>query len=163
MFLDLNEVTIEEVVGRLRVFEERAKPKEITVAMGRLMLCEEDWEARRKARHEQKNSGGGSSSGNRGKRRGRGRGRVGAGRDDRDGQNTSAGNAGGSKAPPGTTCNNCGKSGHWAKDCRGKKGAAHVTQAEEEEWALMYIAADAEVTTAPKSCPHSSSPLQAVA
>ena len=27
----------------------------------------------------------------------------------------------------------------------------------------MYIAADAEVTTAPKSCPHSSSPLQAVA
>ncbi|XP_066395796.1 uncharacterized protein [Miscanthus floridulus] len=42
MFLDLNEVTIEEVIGRLCVFEERAKPKEITDAMGRLMLCEED-------------------------------------------------------------------------------------------------------------------------
>ena len=42
MFLDLNKVTIEEVVGRLRVFEERAKPKEVTNAMGRLMLCEED-------------------------------------------------------------------------------------------------------------------------
>ena len=26
MFLDLNKVTIEEVIGRLRVFEERAKP-----------------------------------------------------------------------------------------------------------------------------------------
>jgi hypothetical protein len=52
MFLDLNKVSIEEVIGRLRVFEERAKPQEITDAMGRLMLCEEDWEARRKARHE---------------------------------------------------------------------------------------------------------------
>jgi len=38
MFLDLNKVTIEEVIGRLRVFEERANPKEITDAMGRLML-----------------------------------------------------------------------------------------------------------------------------
>ena len=43
MFLDLNKVTIEEVIGRLRVFEERAKPAQITDAMGRLMLCEEDW------------------------------------------------------------------------------------------------------------------------
>ena len=42
MFLDLNKVTIEEVVGRLRVFEERTKPKQVTDAMGRLMLCEED-------------------------------------------------------------------------------------------------------------------------
>ena len=39
MFLDLNKVTIEEVVGRLRVFEERTKPKQVTDAMGRLMLC----------------------------------------------------------------------------------------------------------------------------
>ena len=57
MFLDLNEVTIEEVIGQLCVFEERAKPKEITDAMGRLMLCEEDWEARRKAHREQDSSG----------------------------------------------------------------------------------------------------------
>jgi hypothetical protein len=42
MFLDLNKVKIEEVVGRLRVFEERAKPAQITDAIGRLMLCEED-------------------------------------------------------------------------------------------------------------------------
>ena len=62
MFLDLNEVTIEEVIGRLRVFEERAKPKEITDAMGPLMLCEEDWEARRKARREQESSGGSTGS-----------------------------------------------------------------------------------------------------
>jgi len=52
MFLDLNKVTIEEVVGRLRVFEECTKPKQVTDTMGRLMLCEEDWEAYRKARRE---------------------------------------------------------------------------------------------------------------
>ena len=42
MFLDLNKVTIEEVVGRLRVFDERPKPKQVTDVMGRLTLCEED-------------------------------------------------------------------------------------------------------------------------
>jgi hypothetical protein len=42
MFLDLNKVSIEEVIGRLHVFEEHSKPKEATDAMGRLMLCEED-------------------------------------------------------------------------------------------------------------------------
>jgi hypothetical protein len=52
MFVDLNKATIEDVIGRLRVFEERAKPAQITDAMGRLMLCEEDWEARRKERRE---------------------------------------------------------------------------------------------------------------
>ena len=42
MFLDLNNVSLEEVIGRLRVFEERAKPKEVTDALGCLMLCEEN-------------------------------------------------------------------------------------------------------------------------
>ena len=42
MFFDLNKVTIEEVVGRLRVFEERTKLKQVTDAIGHLMLCEED-------------------------------------------------------------------------------------------------------------------------
>jgi hypothetical protein len=75
MFLDLNKVSIEEVIGRLRVFEERGKPKEVTDALGRLMLCEEDWEARCKARREQKSSGGSGGSSSRGKRQSRGRGR----------------------------------------------------------------------------------------
>jgi uncharacterized membrane protein YgcG len=79
MFLDLNKVSIEEVIGRLRVFEERCKPKEFTDSMGRLMLCEEDWEARCKARREQESSGGGSSSGSHGKGHGCGRGRGGDG------------------------------------------------------------------------------------
>jgi hypothetical protein len=115
MFFDLNNVMVEEVIRRLRVFEERTKPKHITDAMGRLMLCEEDWEARRKARREQENSDSSAGSSKRGKCRGRGRGRSGAGsssRDGRDGQNASAGNASGGRPPPGDRCKNCGKTGH---------------------------------------------------
>jgi hypothetical protein len=134
MFLDLNKVSIEEVIGRLRVFEERGKPKEVTDAMGRLMLCEEDWEARRKARREQESSGGSGGSNNRSKRGGRGRGRGGSGSSSRDGQTAETGNAGGGRPPPGDRCKSCDKKGHWTKDCRGKKKAtAHVAQAEEDD------------------------------
>jgi hypothetical protein len=56
MFLDLNSVSIEEVIGRLRVFEERLKPKEVTDSLGRLMLYEEDWEAHRKLPRPRKRS-----------------------------------------------------------------------------------------------------------
>jgi hypothetical protein len=109
MFVNLNKATIEDVIGRLRVFEERAKPTQITDAMGCLMLCEEDWEARRKELREQENSGGGTSSCNRGKRQDRGRGRGSTPRNGRDERNTTAGNDAGWKPPPGTLCHNCGK------------------------------------------------------
>jgi len=39
MFMDLNKAKVEDVIGRLRVFEERGKPKQITDAMMCLMLC----------------------------------------------------------------------------------------------------------------------------
>ena len=148
MFLNLNTVTVEEVIGRLRVFEEHAKPNQITDAMGRLMLCEEDWEARRKARRDEENSGGNAGSSSRGKRRGRGCGRGGGGsssRDGRDGQSAGAGNSGGGRSPLGDRCKNCGKTGHWAKDCGGKKkAAAYVAQAQtdEEDPALMLAAVE---------------------
>jgi hypothetical protein len=164
MFLDLNTASIEDVVGRLRVFEERGKPKEVTDGMGLLLLCEEDWEARRQARHEQESSGGGGSLSSRGKDRGRGRGRGGAGSSSRDGQfgkNAGAGNAGGGRPPPGTLCNSCGKKGHWARDCKGKrkKAAAHVAQAEEEEdRALMLISVESVVTAPHAPLLHSSAP-----
>jgi hypothetical protein len=163
MFLDLNKVTIEEVIGRLHVFEERAKPAQITDAMGRLMLCEEDWEARRKEHREQENSGGGSSSSNRDKRQDRGRGRGSTARNARDGRYMAAGNGGGGKPPPGTLCHNCGKGGHWARDCHGKrKHAAHVAEAQEEERALMYLAEETEVIASlpcsPPPCSSTSSP-----
>lgn len=164
MFVDLNKATIEDVIGRLRVFEEREKLPQITDGMGSLMMCEEDWEARRKARHEQDGSGGSSGSSGRGKRRGRGPGRDGDGSSSRDGHDSKSAatrNAGDGRPPRGNRCDNCGKMGHLAKDyCGKKKGVAHVTQAEEDEHALMYIAAETEVTALPMSCSHlrSSSP-----
>jgi hypothetical protein len=158
MFLDLNKVKIEEVIGRLRVFEERANPAQIMDAMGRLMLCEEDWETRRKEHREQENSGGGSSSSNRGKRQDHARRRGSTSRNGRDGKNMAAGNDGGGKPPPGTLCHNCGKGGHWAKECHGKKkNVTHVGEAQEEEWALMYVVAETEVIAPPRSCPPSMS------
>ena len=114
MFLDLNRVSIEEVIGRLRVFEERLKPEEVTDSLGRPMLCEEDWEARHKSRREQESSGG-SGSGARGRQRGRGCGRGGAGsssRDGRDVQSAQAAKPGGKKSPPGYHCQSYGKTGH---------------------------------------------------
>ena len=164
MFLDLNTASIEDVIGRLRVFEERGKAKEITDGMGRLLLCEEEWEARQKARREQESSSGGAGSNSRGKPRGRGRGRGGPGsgqRSGRDGQGAGAGNAGGGKPPRGDRCDNCGKMGHWAKDCRGKKKkvVAHVAQTEEEEdRALMFISVETEVTESTTSAPLPSAP-----
>ena len=163
MFLDLSNTSIEDVIGRLRVFEERGKPKEITDGMGRLLLCEEDWEARRKSRREQESSGGSGGSNSRGKNHGRGRGRGGQGatRDDHDSHGTGAGNPGGGKPPPSTPCKKCGNKGHWARDCRSKKkkAAAHVAHAEEEEErALMYIAAETEVIASPASSPLSPPP-----
>jgi hypothetical protein len=159
VFLDLNKVTIEEVIGHLHVFEERAKPAQITDAMGCLMLCEEDWEACRKEHREQENSGGDSSSSNRGKRQDCGRERGSTAWNSREQRYTTAGNGGDGKPPPGTLCHNCGMGGHWARDCHGKKKhAAHVTEAQEEERALMYLAAETEVIASlPCSLPPCSS------
>jgi hypothetical protein len=167
MFLDLNTASIEDVVGRLRVFEERGKPKEITDGMGRLLLCEEEWEARRQIRREQEISGGGGSSSSRGKDqgRGRGRGRGGAGPSSRDGQSSrSVGGAyaGAGRPPPGTLCNSCGKKGHWARDCKGKKkkATAHVVQAEEEEdRALMFVSVETEEVASRATLPYPSALL----
>jgi hypothetical protein len=159
MFLDLIMASIEDVVGWLRVFEERGKPKEITDGMGSLLLCEEDWEARRQIRREQESSGGDGSSSSHGKDQGRRRGRGGTGSSSRDGQ--FGRNAGGGRSPPRTLCNSCGKKGHWARDYKGKKkkAAAHVAQAEEEEdRALMFISVESEVTAPHAPLLHSSAP-----
>jgi len=73
----------------------------------------------------------------------------------REGQDASGKNAGGGRPPSGDPCKKCGKAGHWTRDCRSKKkGAAHVAQAEEDEHALMYIAADTEVKATDASCSH---------
>jgi hypothetical protein len=52
MFCDLKKLTIEELVGRLRVAKDRFEPKEEQAAEKgpKLLLAEEEWAARNKSR-----------------------------------------------------------------------------------------------------------------
>jgi hypothetical protein len=51
MLLDPNNTAVEEFIGRLWVFEQQTQSevKQVMDSLGQPMLCEEDWEARRKA------------------------------------------------------------------------------------------------------------------
>ena len=113
--LDLSVISIEEVTGRLRAVEQRkpasghAKDSE-----GHLLLTEEEWMARLKLKEG--SSGSSSSGGGQGKKRGKGKNHGGGGSGSRSGREENAG-----RDVPANTCRACGKTGHWAKDCRSKK------------------------------------------
>ncbi|BAH92510.1 Os04g0196500 [Oryza sativa Japonica Group] len=167
--LDVNELSLEEVTGRLRSVEQRKQCKTAAAssrvdANGRLLFTEEEWLAKfRKAASLQDAAH--SSSGN-GDRRGRGRGKKDDGAP-KEAQPKPA-NPGGRN--PGN-CKNCGKRGHWAKDCRSKPKAqqAYVAQEEDEEPALLLakvqldpprprVAAPTNVVS-PPSAPRAPSPI----
>lgn len=151
--LDLATVSIEEVTGRLRAVEQRKKPasSEAKDSSGRLLLTEEDWLARYKAREQEKKGGssGGNGGGGRNRRRGRGKGRGGGelNRTDTSGQDGQ-----------GNTCRNCGKAGHWARDCISKpmkSGEAHLAQ---EEEATLLLGEVCTISLTPSSVSPPTSP-----
>jgi hypothetical protein len=134
--LDVNELSVEEVVSRLRTIEQRKKKPASTGAssnvdkQGRLLLTEEEWMARLKLRE----SGDGSGSGKRGKmRRGRGGGSGGG----CDGKAQDGSGKPQERNPD--KCTNCGIKGHYAKDCRKPKREqkAHVAEVEEQQALMM--------------------------
>ena len=142
--LDINNISVEEVTGRLRAVEQRRKPAPVLDNQGRLLLCEEEWLARLKLRESEEKGNGSSSSGASSKKHGgRGRG-CGRGKDESSGsasRDGSKGRSGGRQAPNRDQCKCCGKYGHWAKDCRSKpKGEAHVAQAEEDSESTLLMA-----------------------
>ncbi|KAJ1271592.1 hypothetical protein BS78_06G139100 [Paspalum vaginatum] len=136
--LDLNTISIKEVTRRLRAVEQRRKPPPVYDNQGRLMLCEEDWAAKLKLRDAET---GNSSDGKKKKKKtnkSRAKGRGGGASDSK--QQSPPAAAQSEKNPD--RCKNCGKRGHWAKDCwsKLKRAEAHVVEGEEESEPVQLMA-----------------------
>ena len=159
--LDLNRLSIEEVTGRLRAVEQRnqrASSAGVLVteagqrvdAQGRLLFTEEEWSARQKKRAENGTSG---SNGGNARRRGRGR-----GHDRKQGQQENGSSSSGGNSRD--TCRNCGKVGHWAKDCRSKpKAQAHTAHVDDDEPTLLLAHAQVSSSFQPAATPSTPPPV----
>jgi hypothetical protein len=116
MFCNLKELTVEELIGRLRAAEERFDEKvdHVTDRTGRLLLAEEDWMEKHKHHFHSGNKPGGSGAGG------------------GFPKNKAAAHSDGGASKPvkltseGTPrrkgrCRNCGIYGHWEQDCKRPK------------------------------------------
>jgi hypothetical protein len=116
MFADFKKMSLEELVGRLRVAEERCGGGELGgERIGQLLLTEEQWEARRR------------------QRRNRGGGRDG----DDDACSTTSSGGGRDRGRYRGRCFECGERGHKARDCRGKKKETALLADVDDKQALM--------------------------
>ncbi|WVZ84977.1 hypothetical protein U9M48_031942 [Paspalum notatum var. saurae] len=127
--LDLDALSIEDVTGRLKAVNDRAEAPTAQGegSKGQLLLTEEEWTARMK--EKQREDAGSSSSRGRGWRRSKPRRKAGTGEPKEEGGKTVAKDK----------CLNCGKFGHWARNCRAprRREQANLAQEEEEEPALL--------------------------
>jgi hypothetical protein len=142
--LDLESISVDELVGRLKPTEERIN-RNGGGTIASLHLTEDELIAKITSRL--KIAGGGntdqqkaasSSGGNHGRGRCRGRGKNSDGHGGGDGGNT--GRGGNSVAND--ECRYCGKRGHWVRECRKKKRdeQAHAAQAEDDGEAALLVA-----------------------
>jgi hypothetical protein len=142
--LDLESISVDELVGRLKPTEERIN-RNGGRTIASLHLTEDELIAKITSRL--KIAGGGntdqqkaasSSGGNHGRGRCRGRGKNSDGHGGGDGGNT--GRGGNSVAND--ECRYCGKRGHWVRECRKKKRdeQAHAAQAEDDGEAALLVA-----------------------
>ena len=114
--LDISTLSMEDVVGRLRVAESRSTPAP-EKEKPKLLLTEEEWSARMKEKRrsgEGSSRGGGDRSGNKPHNKGPA--------DKKKGKK---------KFSDPNACRKCGKVGHWARECperKKKKEEAHLAQ-----------------------------------
>ncbi|KAM0826297.1 hypothetical protein ACQ4PT_068956 [Festuca glaucescens] len=144
--VDLRTLTIEEVTGRLITAEESYDLDDVGDGVGKLLLTEEEWAAR------QRQSAPGSGSSGKPAHKSKPHDTGSSGNGGGGGGGTAAGNGERRKG----NCRYCGKSGHWAKECRKAKRdreqQANLVQAEEDQAPVMMMAVVTEtVAVAPQA------------
>jgi hypothetical protein len=133
--LDLNVVSVKELMGRLRCSETR-RTSTTSHGGGALLLTEAEWETRWRQREQGQGSSSGGAKDKKGKGKQQNRGRDGGRRD-----------SGGERDMSKVKCYNCNKyNNHFSRDCpeprRERKERANLVQGQEEEPALLIASVD---------------------
>lgn len=153
-FADLDEMTVEEVIGRLKAHEERMKRHGDTEER-KLLLTHQEWTERNKKKGEgsSKSAPKGNHGGcSRGRGRGRGRGgpsggRGGRGRGGSHQQKERSHNGGHSQDKSNIQCYNCQEFGHYAAECtnpRKERNHENNLIQEDNEPALLLSSLEAK-------------------